>query len=118
MAGAAVCVTLELPDKGNTHDVSCIPTGVYHAHRRFSDANKREVFQLDNVPSRDDIEIHIGNWTTDTRGCILVGDAVASMKGRVAISDSGIAFDRFMSLANGFDEIIIEIANYHVLDLE
>jgi len=64
--------TLELPDKNNERRVSCIPCGTYPV-QKYSSQKFPHVFELKNVPKRDKILIHAGNFTADTLGCILVG---------------------------------------------
>jgi hypothetical protein len=60
-------VTLELP-LGQR-----ISTGVYSASLRRSPRANRDVIWLDNVNGDTLIQIHAGNFVTDTKGCILVG---------------------------------------------
>lgn len=60
-------VTLELPHG------QCIPAGTYNAGIYPSPKYGRMVIMLKNVPGRTNIEIHHGNYVTDTTGCILVG---------------------------------------------
>ena len=50
-----------------------VPTGQYKASIYLSPRFGREVILLHNVPNRPYIEIHAGNYATDTEGCILVG---------------------------------------------
>ena len=68
--------TLELPEKGNQKNVSCIPPGEYHTIK-IVDSKGRNCFLLLGVPGRSGIEIHIGNYAAgahiDTEGCILPG---------------------------------------------
>ena len=66
------CKTLELPWKDNERRESCIPEGIYQVVKRFSDKFK-EHFHILNVPDRDYILIHHGNYRRDVKGCILVG---------------------------------------------
>ena len=65
-------LTLELPDLGNQKSISCIPEGKYIVHRIYS-PKFGNCFHLQDVPGRTAILIHRGNYTKDTRGCILVG---------------------------------------------
>lgn len=78
LPGMPICVTLELPWKDNQYKISCIPEGVYEVKRDKSPSKNKQVngdvFRLLGVPNRQDILIHIGNWTKDTEGCILVGE--------------------------------------------
>lgn len=66
------CFTLELPYLSNRQKISCIPTGVYDVEKRFSDKYGSHFHVLD-VPNRDMILIHNGNYYTQILGCILVG---------------------------------------------
>lgn len=72
------CVTLELPWVANMRNVSSIPKGVYKVLPRQSDKYKKH-FILEYVYNRRFILIHHGNYNTDTRGCILVGDRYAQI---------------------------------------
>jgi hypothetical protein len=64
--------TIELPWVGNVQKASCIPAGKYlikpELHPKFG-----KCIRLFEVPERDGILIHVGNTTSDTTGCILLG---------------------------------------------
>lgn len=68
-----LCCTLELEWAENQKEVSCIPPGVYKVVKRYSDKYKHHWIILD-VPNRDHILIHHGNYHRDILGCILVGN--------------------------------------------
>lgn len=74
------CFTLELPDRNNQPDVSCIPPGIYDYYKRESPKNG-PVLELRDVPERTYIQIHAGNFTRQIQGCILVGDSVKYLDG-------------------------------------
>lgn len=74
--GKEVAKTLELPWLDNKNRVSCIPTGTYDVVRRWSKAHG-DHFHITNVPGRDKILIHKGNYHTDILGCILTGKSHA-----------------------------------------
>lgn len=75
--GNQLCVTLELPDLNNKKDISCIPIGTYECFQRISTKNNQRidgiVYELKGVPNRENVQIHIGNFLSNTEGCILVG---------------------------------------------
>jgi len=79
------CKTLELPDLGNKQDVSCIPKGRYKCIKRKSEAYGWHflVEELDggHVTGRAWILIHFGNYKSNTKGCILVGQAHTDIDG-------------------------------------
>ncbi len=64
--------TLELPNRDNQRNVSCIPPGEYWVFKR----KDKNVFQLEGVPNRTYIQIHEGNYTCQILGCILPGDSL------------------------------------------
>ena len=69
------CDTLELAWKKNQNKISCIPLGTYKVSRRYS-AKYGWHFILYDVKDRSFILIHIGNYYTQTNGCILVGNGL------------------------------------------
>lgn len=87
-------VTLEDPWMDNERNVSCIPIGVYKAKVVKSPSKGLKVWELQNVPDRTHIQIHIGNSQFDTDGCILIGSSFSSAS--PVIAKSWIAFTSFM----------------------
>lgn len=69
----AMFYTLELPWKDNQNKISCIPAGTFNGILRYDHSDKWRI-ELQNVPNRGNVQIHIGNYTKNTLGCILVGD--------------------------------------------
>lgn len=67
-----ICYTLELPWKDNLNNISCIPVGTYNGILRYDKTDGWRI-QLDNVPNRTGVQIHIGNYTREIKGCVLVG---------------------------------------------
>ena len=91
--------TLELPWRDNQRGISCVPEGTYECKLAFSPSRKCYVYWLQNVPGRQDVQIHIGNFPKDIRGCILLGRE----RGKDMVAHSKIAFDRFMARMGGKD---------------
>lgn len=106
-----VCVTLELPWRNNEHDVSCVPAGEYAAHRRPSERRGYEVFELDDLPPRTNVEMHIGNLPHDSLGCILIGARFEDINGQHGIADSRVAFAAWMHRNAGYDSITLTIVD-------
>jgi hypothetical protein len=74
--GEWLCDTLELPYRDNQRSISCIPAGQYKVRLRTArESATRDYLHLlvENVPNRDFVLVHIGNKSSDSRGCILVG---------------------------------------------
>ena len=74
--GEWLCDTLENPYLDNQRSISCIPEGQYKVRLRTAkESASRDYVHLlvQDVPNRDYILFHIGNKSSDTSGCILVG---------------------------------------------
>ena len=74
--GERICDTLENPWQDNQRNISCIPEGIYPVRLRLArESASRDYLHLlvQDVPNRDWILFHRGNYPKDTSGCILVG---------------------------------------------
>jgi hypothetical protein len=94
-----IAETLELPWRDNQRGVSCIPEGTYECHLAHSPSRGYDVYWLQDVPGRQDVQIHIGNFPKDIRGCILVG----TKRGKDSVLSSKKAFSMFMERMDGKD---------------
>lgn len=102
--------TLELPWLDNKRRISCIPTGEYKVIPRYSNKYGKHFHILD-VPNRDLILIHVGNYYLQTLGCILVGDGLLDINkdGILDITNSSKTIKKLISLyPDGFKLIIEE----------
>ena len=72
--------TLELPWRNNLNEISRIPTGAYKASTR-SDGDLGWRIELDSVPTRDHVQIHLGNFPKNSIGCILLGTGRSAPSG-------------------------------------
>lgn len=80
MEGVPPLWTLEQLWRDNQDDVSCIPTGTYTCvPHGWNDEAVRftKVWEVTQVPGREAILLHAGNFDTDTHGCILVGMSIS-----------------------------------------
>jgi hypothetical protein len=97
-----LCVTMEPAWRGNQHDISCVPPG-----RRVAQVYKSprhgKVWRLQDVPDRDNIEFHTGNWVTDTKGCILVGQL--------------FGFDGIVNSTRAMDMLRGKLPDHFILDI-
>jgi hypothetical protein len=102
--------TLELGWHDNQPDVSCIPAGTYECVLKFSPEHNMNLYWITGVTNRADVEIHIGNFPSNTKGCVLLGDT----READAIDNSGDAFHRFMAAMNGAPSFPLTIADVPV----
>lgn len=102
--------TVEQPWNDNKTDESCIPDGVYRLGMRESPVVKRssggeftEGWEVLDVPERDYIMLHPGNWPMNFKGCIGMGRDLTIMQDKRgvlvdAVTDSRDAFRRVMEI--------------------
>ena len=83
---------------------TAIPEGTYKVRLGWSKKSQRIVPWLMRVPHFRDIQIHVGNFPKDTRGCILVGD-----QDKDVLLNSRAVFDRLMLKLSKKAEIWIEV---------
>lgn len=103
------CCTLELPDRANMRNISCIPTGIYEVKPRTS-AKYKEHFEVTKVLNRKYILIHPANYYTDLKGCIGVGADFYDINkdGEMDITSSRDTMSKILELMpNGFNLTII-----------
>jgi hypothetical protein len=104
--------TCELPWYYNFRAISCIPAGRYNV-KHYSSKRFGETLKVANVPGREGILFHIGNWVDNTDGCILVGKKRGSiyvtgedgnMVKQPAVLRSKIAFTKMMEIIDSTND--------------
>ena len=93
------CATLELPDKSNKRNVSRIPAGTYIVKIRWSKTYGWH-YEVTDVDNRSYILIHLGNYYTDIRGCILFGNNFIDINndGHLDVTSSKKTLRRLLNL--------------------
>jgi len=84
--GRTLFACLERPWLNNKKKVSCIPAGVYLLKRVFSH-EWGWTYEVVDVDDRTLIRFHWGNWLTDSKGCILVGEGFGIVSGKTKYKD-------------------------------
>jgi len=95
------CDILELADKNNQKNISCIPKGLYLVKKTFS-LKFGFVYEVQNVPNRTAIYIHEGNYFFNSLGCILLGSLPKDINGDgyVDVQNSKLirkAFEKYLN---------------------
>lgn len=88
------CATLELPDKDNKREESCIPEGTYWCNKYLS-PKYSWTWIVSDIPGRKHILFHAGNTADDTKGCILLGQHAGKLGEKRAVLNSGATFTKF-----------------------
>ena len=105
------CKTVERPDLNNQAQISCIPKGTYQCVK--VGATKEIPYahiSILNVINRSGVCIHIGNFVTDSKGCILVCESFADInKDRILDGvNSKNTFNKLMAILPNKFEITIK----------
>lgn len=85
-----------------------LPNGTYTcvrgSHRLHGMTQDFQTFEVTGVPGHTGILFHVGNFNSDSDGCLLLGEAIAqSSKGQM-ITNSKATFYEFMASLVGVDE--------------
>ena len=97
-----VCYTLERPWKDNEQNISSIPAGTYKAILRYDHADHWRI-ELQDVPSRTNVQIHMGNEVDQSKGCILVGTKLGQDLCSIAGGTSAPAYKAIKTAFYGTD---------------
>ena len=72
--------TLELPWRDNEKNISCYPEGVYLVEKMPPNKKRKyQYFLVKDVPNRDSILWHPGNYTHQILGCTLPGEELTDI---------------------------------------
>jgi hypothetical protein len=99
--------SLELPWRGNSSNISCIPAGVYLCvigTMSRTVGGRRRLYRILNVPGRAGVFIHAGNkagdrskgFKSDSLGCPLLGTHRGLLGGQRAVLGSKTAITMLM----------------------
>jgi hypothetical protein len=106
-APSIACYVLERPPIGNLPYVSAIPAGAYSVRVR-RDGTLGWRLQLDRVPGRTNVQIHVGNFPADTVGCLLPG--AGTLPNTCVVQNSAAAMKQLRTLFTLFgDDGLTEI---------
>ena len=101
--------TVERPWKDNEPFISCIPEGDYPMVRVDSPRFGPDTWEIAEVPGREHILIHLGNWSSDVQGCIAIGTSLfANLEG---VGSSSKAIKEFYAHTRETDQLMIRITS-------
>lgn len=109
--GTAKWHCLELPWAYNHVDESCIPTGAYKA-TRHTRADGMHTLLLDGIEGRSAVEVHAGNTTGQTHGCILLGKTAFCSLLTAGLSESDKAMEEMLTALGEDQEVVVNVVNY------
>lgn len=90
-----------------------IPSGTFRCvrgkHRLHGMTEDFETFEITGVEGHSNLLFHWGNWNRDSEGCVLLGDKIAQDYGAEMITNSRVAFARFMAMQDGVDSFNLTV---------
>lgn len=100
------CRTLELAWRNNLPQVSCVPAGKYRMVYEHSEKFNRKLWELKDVPGRDEIKFHVANFADQLLGCIAVGDMHLDLNdnGERDLRNSKVTLSRLHDWTRGMNE--------------
>lgn len=117
--GEMIAVTMEHAyESGVEGYAPKIPAGTYRCVRGMHRLHKAggltepfDTFEVTGVAGHTGLLFHKGNFNRDSQGCILVGEAFADIDqdGYQDVTQSGVAFTKFMALQDGVDEFELRV---------
>ena len=75
-----------------------IPPGIYDVIPYFSPAHQHTCFLLQGVPGHEGVEMHIGNYTKDTEGCILTASDFSLFEATEMVEGSAHEFNHLWAI--------------------
>lgn len=87
--------TLECPWRDNKRNESCVPEGEY-AVLPDQEGKFTGYPELQAVPNRDEIIIHVANFPSDLKGCIAPGKRFNSGLADTAVWESTVAYSELV----------------------
>lgn len=107
-----VALTLEHSYAGKGDPITYIPKlppGEYLCvkgmHKLANMSQPFETFEVTNVPGHTGILFHVGNYNSDSQGCILLG----ATRMQYAVTMSKHTFDNFMKLQAAVESFILSV---------
>lgn len=107
-------VSYELPWLLNKRNVSCIPEGDYLCTQHIRPDGK-VVYDVNDVPDRTLIEIHIGNNKRDVKGCICPGEKYEPIGHELSVQESTHAMKELIGIIKPDSAFILKIREHEIL---
>ena len=99
--------TVERPWLNNKARESCIPEGAYRISLGMYNRGGYPAYEIQSVPDRSLIKIHVANTENDVVGCIGLGLALGWVDNKWAVTQSKKALNQFMRQMQGDEGKII-----------
>ncbi|MEM9001448.1 MAG: DUF5675 family protein [Bacteroidota bacterium] len=97
----------------NHRDVSCIPEGEYPLVLEYSPRFRRELWEVKDVPDRDECKFHSANYWYELNGCIALGNNRKYLDGDevMDITSSRPTMRAFHEVLEGENEVRLTVRN-------
>lgn len=93
-----------------------IPDGTYTCirgqHRLDHMTSDFTTFEILGIEGHSGLLFHVGNYNRDSDGCVLVGMVRVSTPTISMVSNSKLAFNKFMNTLDGIDTFQLTVSSY------
>jgi hypothetical protein len=107
--GSWSCVTLEHAfDDGDGNFVPALNTGTHTCvlgTHQLDHGGPFQTYMVTDTPGHTGILIHVGNYNSDSDGCVLVGETRTGDM----ITNSQVTWNSFMNLMNNSEQFTLEV---------
>jgi hypothetical protein len=90
-----------------------IPNGTYTCvrgmHQLDGMTQPFSTFEITGVQGHTNLLFHVGNYNSDSEGCVLLGLAVSWSGSHQIIINSKVTFTKFMQLQSGLDKFVLNV---------
>lgn len=113
--GLEIAKTFELPFVNNMKSISCIPFDEYRCKK--DNTGRHRYWKILDVKGRMAIEFHVGNYASDSDGCILLGQSWGIMRNEktgdmeLSITSSKDTFKKIIDSKLIPDEFVLKIVS-------
>lgn len=111
-AGRKIASTLEHSYEKDGKWLPKILNGTYKCvrgtHRLHSMSTSFTTFEITGVEGHTNLLLHVGNFASDSDGCLLLGESVAKTRPQMILK-SKPTFEAFMTLLQGLDSFTLTV---------
>jgi len=106
-----VGLSLERGWRNNEPNVSCIPKGSYEVELEYSNKFKMDLWEIKDVPNREECKFHAANYWHQLNGCVSLGLRAKKINsdGYMDITNSKDTMKAFHTALKGYKDAFLII---------
>ena len=107
------CVSLERGWRGNSRNVSCLPSGFYPLVLEYSPRFDSKLWEIKDTGERTECKFHSSNYWYQLNGCIALGDSATRLNSDeyLDVLNSKTTLTKFHAALKGAENVSLEISS-------